>query len=217
MRNDRHAGGHDALNRIHIFVGDRRQPVPSAVENAHDPAGFQNLDVAAFFHRVTKEEVTGKHRHLHEVRFAVAPRAHAHLGKERGKTFGDQLLSHTALLIAVVEDGRAVLGSGIIALAVHRCGVVDREEDLEDFAIAGNFWIERHLYHFDVPGASGTDGTVVGVRQQATHVSRFHGGHALHLVVHRFETPEASAAERCDFLSRHTFIVRVQGFTNTEL
>lgn len=60
------------------------------------------------------------------------------------------LLRLRLLLGAVVEDGAAVLGSGIHALAVLGRGVVHAVEELQQGAVGELGGIERHLEGFGI-------------------------------------------------------------------
>ena len=54
----------------------------------------------------------------------------------RGVDIGDGVLGDRLLLIAGVEDRRAVAAPDVVALPVQRRGVVDLEEELQQIAVA---------------------------------------------------------------------------------
>src|SRR5581483_797379 len=58
---------------------------------------------------------------------------------------GDGVLGDLLLRIVAIEDGRAVTGADVVALAVPGGGVVDLEEKLQDLPIADPAGIERDL------------------------------------------------------------------------
>jgi hypothetical protein len=54
----------------------------------------------------------------------------------RGVDVGDRVFRSVLLLVAGVEDRRAIAGADVVTLAIARARVVDLEEELEDLAIA---------------------------------------------------------------------------------
>ena len=60
------------------------------------------------------------------------------------------LLGETLLLVTVVEDSGAVLGSGVHALAVEGGGIVHLVEELEEGVVADRGRVEGHLEGFGV-------------------------------------------------------------------
>ena len=71
---------------------------------------------------------------------------------------------------------------------------MQREEDVQQVAVADDLGIERDLGHFDVPGPPAADILVGRVCRASAHVSRADRLHSLKLLNRRFHTPEASAA-----------------------
>jgi hypothetical protein len=95
----------------------------------------------------------------------------------------------------MIENHRTILRADIVALAIPGRWIVDGEEDLEDFAKVGDCGIESDLDDFDMARSSAADFFVRRIRILSSHVARFNGLHAFHLVIDRFEAPEASTAE----------------------
>jgi hypothetical protein len=58
---------------------------------------------------------------------------------------GDRVLGDPALLLARIEDLRAVAGAEVVALAILRGRVVDLEEELEDVAVGDALGVEDDL------------------------------------------------------------------------
>src|ERR1017187_8019187 len=85
--------------------------------------------------------------------------------------FGDELFGSRALRVVVKEDDAAVLRPGIVALAVHRRGVVHGEKHFKNIAERSQCRVECDLHYFYVTGSAGTDGAIVGVRDVPAHVS----------------------------------------------
>ena len=105
-------------------------------------------------------------------------------------------LGHPLLLLVRVEDGRAVLGPLVRALAVELGGVVGHgEEDLEQLAVAHLGGVEAHLDGFGVAGAAGADDVVVGRVGGAAGVARGHVQDAVDLLEHGLDAPEAAAGQ----------------------
>src|SRR5262245_30531967 len=110
----------------------------------------------------------------------------------------DVILCDFRLCIALRENLRAILRSGVRALAVELRRVVrDREEDLQDLAVGHLLRIESHLHGFGVAGAARADGLVNGILLRATGIARHRVLHALHVLVHGLDAPEAAAREHC--------------------
>src|SRR5689334_7526443 len=80
----------------------------------------------------------------------------AHLGdhvaqpQARGVDVGNRLLGDVALLVARVEDLRAVARPDVVSLPVHRGRIVDLEEELEDVAVGDPIRIEDDLHGLSV-------------------------------------------------------------------
>src|SRR5918994_2887177 len=76
-----------------------------------------------------------------------------HLAGPQSRSFdvGDRVLGDPALLLAQIEDLRAVVRAEVVALAVLRGRVVDLEEDLEDVAVGDAGGVEDDLGCFGVP------------------------------------------------------------------
>ena len=70
----------------------------------------------------------------------------------RGLDVGDRVLGDLALLVARVEDLRAVARADVVALAVLRRRVVDLEEELEDVPVGDALGVEDDLDRLGVTG-----------------------------------------------------------------
>src|SRR3954463_10734516 len=101
----------------------------------------------------------------------------------------------------MIENGRAVLRSHIVALSIQSCGVVDRKEDLQNFAKRQYLRVKRDLHDFRVSGITITHILISRPRRMSPHIARLHAFHALESVVHRLQTPEAAARKGRDLLA----------------
>ena len=110
----------------------------------------------------------------------------------------DDLLRDRLLLRAVIEDHRTVLRADIVALAVERSWVVDREEDLQNLTQTDDGRIERHLYDFRVPGAAAAHLLVGWILDRAAGITGHDIGHAVDFIEDGLYTPETAAAQRGD-------------------
>src|ERR687897_2333287 len=63
----------------------------------------------------------------------------------RGVDVGDRVLGDLALLVARVEDLRAVAGADVVALAILGRGIVDLEEELQDVPVGDALGVEDDL------------------------------------------------------------------------
>src|SRR5687767_14417690 len=70
----------------------------------------------------------------------------------RGVDVGDRVLGDLALLLARVEDLRAVAGADVVALAILRRRVVDLEEELEDVPVGDALGVEDDLDRLGMTG-----------------------------------------------------------------
>src|SRR5581483_10642454 len=86
----------------------------------------------------------------------------------RGVDFADDLFGDLLLGLVVVEDGGAVLGPDVFALAVGRGRGVQLEEHLEQGPEGDDVRVEGNLDGLRVAGRAGADGLVGGIRYVAT-------------------------------------------------
>src|ERR1700741_2243704 len=70
----------------------------------------------------------------------------------RSVDVGDGVFGDPLLLVAGIEDRRAIAGADVVALAIARARVVNLEEKLEQPPIADARGIERNLDRFGVSG-----------------------------------------------------------------
>src|SRR5713226_8855682 len=61
---------------------------------------------------------------------------------------GDGVFRDPLLLIAGIEDRRAVARSAVVALAVQRRGIVDLEKEFQQFSVSDDLGIEDDLDSF---------------------------------------------------------------------
>ena len=110
----------------------------------------------------------------------------------------DHRLRRLPLRVALAENDRPILGSHVVALAIRRGRVVDREEHGEEIAEREHGGIEGHPHDFRVSGAPGAHFVVGRALVRAARVARLDRDHAVEAVEDGFEAPEAAAAEDCD-------------------
>src|ERR687896_1409225 len=78
----------------------------------------------------------------------------------RGVDVGDRVLGDPALLVARIEDLRAIVRAEIVALAVLGRGVVDLKEELEDVAVGDALGVEDDLDGLGVTGMVAVGGVL---------------------------------------------------------
>ena len=93
------------------------------------------------------------------------------------------------------EDGGAVLGADIVALAVEGGGIVDGEEDVQQVGVRDAGRVEGDLHDLGMTGATGADLLVAGVGGGAAGITGDDIRDANHLVEDGFEAPEAAAGK----------------------
>ena len=101
----------------------------------------------------------------------------------------------------MIKDGRAVLRAGVRALPVQGGGIVNREEDFEDFAERHHLRIKSHLHDFGVACGARADLTISRVRYTAAAIAGNDAVDAAQIFEDGFQTPEAAAGERGDFFA----------------
>ena len=106
--------------------------------------------------------------------------------------FGDALL-----IVVGVEDGGAVGGADVGALAVERGGVVDGEEDAEELAVGEARGIVDDFDGLGVVGGFGADVVVVGGAGGAAGVAGGGGDDAFDALEDGLRAPETAAGEDC--------------------
>ena len=113
--------------------------------------------------------------------------------------FGDGFGGDLFLFGVVVEDGGAVLGTDIGALAIECGGVVSVEEDIEDLFVSDFGGVVFDLDDFGVAGESCADLFVGRIFLEAAGVTADDFFDAFELQKDGFGAPEATAAEGSDF------------------
>ena len=104
-----------------------------------------------------------------------------------------------ALLVGVIEDGRAILRADVVALLVGRRRVVRLPEDFQQVVERDFGRVVRDLDHFGVAGAAGADFFVRRVLDVAAAVAGDDGLHAAEVLEDGLGAPEAAGAERGRF------------------
>ena len=113
-----------------------------------------------------------------------------------GIELGDVGLCDAALLVAGIEDRRAVGGADVGALAVELSGIVgDGEEDAEELAVGDLRGIVDHLDGFGVAGGFGADLVVGGGGGRAAGVANRGGEYAFYTLEDRLRAPETASGE----------------------
>jgi hypothetical protein len=69
----------------------------------------------------------------------------------------------------------------------------------ENFAKRNHRRVERHAHHFGMPGVAIANLLVCRIDSFAAGIAGLDRVHALQAVEHRFDAPEAAAAQGCDF------------------
>ena len=87
------------------------------------------------------------------------------------------------------------MGADVVALPIARGRVVDGEEHPSRSLQREPARIEGDAHHLGVPGPPAAHGLVVRIGRRAARIARLDREHAVELVEHGFEAPEAAAAE----------------------
>ena len=69
----------------------------------------------------------------------------------------DELLGSLLLLIVMVEDGGAVLGAHIRALAIERGGIMNGEENVQQILVGDKTRVKVDLHHLGMPSVAAAD------------------------------------------------------------
>src|SRR4051794_29447237 len=104
---------------------------------------------------------------------------------------GDRLLGDPALLVARIEDLRAVVRAEVVALAVLRRWVVDLEEELEDVRVRDALGVEDDLDRFGVTRMVPVGRAVV----LTAGVSNPRGNDSIAVAQQLLDAPEAASRE----------------------
>ena len=96
------------------------------------------------------------------------------------------------------EDGGAVLGANVTALAVEGGGVVDGEEDVQEDSVGDMSGVKGDAHDLGVTGVPGADLLVGGINVGTAGITGDDISYACDLVEDGFEAPEATAGEDCD-------------------
>lgn len=105
------------------------------------------------------------------------------------------------LLGAVVVNAAAVLGAGVVALAVQGRGVGALEEDIKQLAVGNFLGVVVHLDGFSVTGAPGAHLLVGGIGGLALGIPHGGVGHARDALVCELDAPEATSGKGGDVLA----------------
>ena len=107
----------------------------------------------------------------------------------------DGVFRDPLLLVAGIENGRAVARAPVVALAVQRRGIVDLEKEFQQLAIADGLRIESDLNGLGVIAVVAI-GRVWHLAAGVAHPGRDHAGIPAHQILH---TPEAAAGKDGSF------------------
>lgn len=111
-------------------------------------------------------------------------------------------LGRGLLLRRMVKNCGTILGADIIALAIEGGRVMDAEKDFQKFSIGNDGGIKCQVNDFGMSGGAAADRFICRMCDAASHVSGFDRLHAVDLVEHRFQAPEAASGQRRRFLRR---------------
>src|SRR5271170_7333600 len=98
------------------------------------------------------------------------------------------------------ENRRAVLLAEVRSLTIDLRRVVHGPERLQKFVVAQFLWIESHLHHFGVTGSIRANIFVRRALGFSPAIPHDRIDHSRNLPKLRFNSPEASGTERCNFL-----------------
>ena len=111
----------------------------------------------------------------------------------------DEAFGLLSLRVAGIENDRAVLRAGIIALAVKGGGIVRREKDDQEIAIGDQGWVEFDARAFGVAGSAATNIAIGGVRGVPASVTRRDSKNSIEVFEHSVRAPETASAEDGNF------------------
>lgn len=109
--------------------------------------------------------------------------------------FIDHFFGFAILLFRRIENHRPVLRSHVIALAIERGRIMDREKNVQNFTVAYPAGIKGDTDNFNVPGIAVAHLAIGGIINMTSHITRLNRRDALHAVEHRLQAPETSAAQ----------------------
>jgi hypothetical protein len=119
---------------------------------------------------------------------------------------GETLARLALLLLVLREDGGAILGSDVIALAVELGRVVSREEDVEQIVVAQLFGIEGDADRFGMAGVAAAHLAIGRVGDVPAGIAAFDLVDPDNVEEHGFGAPEAPAGKHCDFLGHRPLL-----------
>src|SRR5690606_37403304 len=118
----------------------------------------------------------------------------------------DQFAGNAGLLVILREYRRAILRPDIVALAIERVGIVDREEDFEDLAVPDAIGIEADPTHLGMAGSAGADFFVAGILDRASVLVRVYPQDAVEFQISGVEAPDAASAQTRDLRVHSTLL-----------
>lgn len=107
--------------------------------------------------------------------------------------FGDGFL-----LVVVVEDARAVLGSAVWTLGVEGCGVVHAVEEFEELAVGDLGWVVVELDGFGVASTSTANTSVawaLGIASNIANTRIVQSATSEALAEHVLDSPKATCSQ----------------------
>ncbi len=119
----------------------------------------------------------------------------------RRRDLRDRFHRDLSLGFVVREDGGPVLRAHIVPLTVQCRGIVDREENPQNFLEGNGLRIERELDDFGVTGGAFADLIIRRVRDGAATVAGHHFVYPFAFQIDRLQTPETATTESGEFLT----------------
>jgi len=107
------------------------------------------------------------------------------------------------------EDGGAILGADIIALAVQRRGVMGCKENVEQVRIADDRRVIADADRFGMAGRARADLFIGRVGDRPADITALDALDALEVLIDSFRAPESAPGQRCDFLRHDRFPIHV--------
>jgi hypothetical protein len=114
---------------------------------------------------------------------------------------GDHGIGDFFLLGGAEVNAATVLRTHVVALRVQGCGVVHKEENLQNLGQIDILRVKGELHYLVMPRIATANVSVAGVQYVAIAVATFDALHPAHAGVNGVQTPKAAAAQ-CDGFGR---------------